>query len=157
MNLGGGLGILFAPTLLKFLTMNKPRDYSKDSYHHIYNKGVLIDPIFQDEIDYHYFLEKTHKYKTKYKISILCYCLMPTHFHLFVKQLTEHLSIGKFTSDLLNSYTKTYNKRYKRTGVLFQGKTKNKKITSGKYYFDVFYYIHMNPVRAGLVTKSIDW
>lgn len=137
--------------------MNKPRYYFKDSYHHIYNRGVLSDPIFQDKTDYRFFIKKVQEYKKKYKISIICYCLMPTHFHIFLKQLTDQHKISKFTADLLNSYTKAYNKRYNRTGVLFQGKTKNKPITDVKYYFDIFYYIIMNPVKAGLVNIATDW
>ena len=137
--------------------MNKSRDYLKDSYHHIYNRGVLSDPIFRNKTDYRFFVRKMQKYKEKYMISILSYCLMPTHFHLFLKQLTDHFKISKFTSDLLNSYTKAYNKKYNRTGVLFQGKTKSKPVTDGKYYFDIFYYIIMNPVKAGLVATPTDW
>lgn len=131
--------------------------YLKDTFHHIYNRSVIHEPIFREPQDYRYFLDKTYKYKLKYKISILCYCLMPTHYHFFVKQMTDEYKIGKFIGDLTNCYTKCYNNKYDRTGVILAGSNQSKWITSEKYFFQVFTYILNNPVQAGLVNRASEW
>jgi REP element-mobilizing transposase RayT len=87
--------------------MNKPRNFFKNTYHHLYNRGANKQQIFCEQSNYIYFLEKLKFYKNKYEIELLSYCLMPNHFHLFVLQLTDEYSISGFISSLLNSHTKS--------------------------------------------------
>jgi len=135
--------------------MNKPRLFFQDTYHHLYNRGTLKQNIFFDSNDYQYFQERLLHYKLKYEIEILCYCLMPNHFHIFVRQTKKDKSIGKFIGDLINSYSKTINKKYKRSGVLFEGRTKNKIVYDENAFPILVKYILLNPVRADLC-KSFD-
>jgi len=79
------------------------RNYKKDTYHHLYNRGANKLDIFHDDGDYKYFLRRLKHYSEKYSISILCYCLMPNHFHFFVKQNTAEISTGKMIGNLINS------------------------------------------------------
>ena len=69
--------------------MNRERNFYKNTYHHLYNRGANKQLIFFENENYHYFLRRLKHYKNKYQIEILTYCLMPNHFHLFVRQLTE--------------------------------------------------------------------
>jgi putative transposase len=137
--------------------MDKPRYFYKDTFHHLYNRGANKQVIFFDNANYLYFLERLRYYKVKYKIDILSYCLMPNHFHLFVRQIKEELSIVGFISCFLNSYTKSINKSYKRSGTLFESKTKSKQIIDDAYFKWVIKYILENPVKAGLEDKISDW
>ncbi|GBD91984.1 transposase IS200 like protein [bacterium BMS3Abin04] len=137
--------------------MNKPRYFYKDSYHHLYNRGVNKNKIYFEKEDYFFFLRRIKKYKELYSIDILCYCLMPNHFHLFVKQLTNEKTIGDFISALINSYTKSLNKKHNRSGVLFEGRTKNKIIKKESYFKWVCKYILKNPIEAKLVKNIADW
>jgi putative transposase len=137
--------------------MEKPRYYFKDTYHHLYNRGINRQEIFFDKKDYLFFLKRLREYKEKYRISILCYCLMPNHFHLFVKQLTDEYSIGKFIGDLINSYTKATNKRYNRNGFLFESRTKSKWIENNEYFIWLCKYILINPVRSNIVKQPDHW
>ncbi len=82
---------------------------------------------------------------------------MPNHFHMFLKQMTDDFSISVFISTSLNSYVKSINKRYNRSGTLFESKTKSKQITTGSYFVWVIKYILENPVDARLVKKITDW
>ena len=82
---------------------------------------------------------------------------MPNHFHLFVKQRTDELTISGFISALLNSYVKSINKKFERSGTLFEGKTKSKLITDENYFIWVIKYIVENPVKSKLVKKITDW
>ncbi|MFH1852332.1 MAG: transposase [Candidatus Neomarinimicrobiota bacterium] len=133
------------------------RNFTKGSYHHIYNRGANQLEIFKDDGDYRYFLKKLNYCRTKYKIGVLGYCLMPNHFHLFVKQKTTELTVGKMIGSLINAYTKTINVKYNRSGVLFEGPTKSRHITEEVYFLWLFKYIALNPVKSGLVARPEDW
>jgi len=137
--------------------MDKPRNFYKNTFHHIYNRGAFKKVIFYDDADYEYFLRKLKEYKDKYFIDILCYCLMPNHYHLFIKQTKEEFSTSKFIADFTNSFTKGMNKKYKRSGVLFEGKTKSKLIKDESYFKWVVKYILENPVKANLSNNFIDY
>ena len=76
--------------------MEIPKFYNMNSQHHLYNRGVNRDKIFFDSNDYSYFLRKMKEYKRKYSIKVFCFCLLPNHFHLFVKQMTNEFTVGKF-------------------------------------------------------------
>ena len=137
--------------------MDKPREYYKNTYHHLFNRGANKNVIFFDRESYLYFLKRLKHYKEMYKIDILSYCLMPNHFHFFVKQQTEDLLISDFISALLNSYVKSINKKFKRSGTLFQSKTKSKTITDEHYFTWIIKYILENPVKAKLVNDIASW
>jgi len=137
--------------------MNKPRYFESDTYHHLYNRGVNKQSIFFDKNDYEYFIKKMIENKIKYQIEIIAFCLMPNHFHIFIHQTTKNGLGSKFISDLINSYTKTINKKYKKTGVLFETRTKNKIVYSELDFKNLTKYILLNPVKAGLVNKIDDW
>ena len=96
-------------------------------------------------------------YSNKYKIKIIAYCLMPNHFHIFLKQSTEELSISSFISSLLNSYVKAINNKYQRSGTLFESKTKSKIIEKEEYFKWLIKYILDNPVKAKLVNENTEW
>lgn len=131
--------------------MDKPRNFYKNTFHHIYNRGANKNLVFFERNDYLYFQRKLIEYKEKYSILILSYCLMPNHYHLFVKQTEEDKSISQFISGLSNSFTKGMNKKYKRSGVLFESKFKSKQIEDETYFKWVIKYILENPLKAGLV------
>jgi len=82
---------------------------------------------------------------------------MPNHFHIFIHQTTTELLGSKFIGNLTNSYTKSINKKHTRSGVLFQGRTKNKIVYKEKDFKQVVKYILLNPVKAGLVKKFHQW
>ncbi len=137
--------------------MEKGKNYLINTFHHLYNRGVNRNIIFINNIDYSYFLHKMKTYKEKHSIQILCFCLLPNHFHLFVKQLTNEHSIGKFIGDLTNAYTRSLNIKYNRSGVLLEGKTKSKLISNESYFLWLCKYILNNPVKASLVKKPEEW
>src|SRR3989344_98334 len=108
------------------------KTYINDSYYHLYNRGVEKRVIFLDDQDYKTFLSYLKFYLTsplrgetpKYfasqtlnnhadQIKIIAYCLMPNHFHLFVKQKDKR-AISYFMRSLLTRYGMYFNKRYKR-------------------------------------------
>lgn len=117
-------------------------------YYHIYNRGNNKALIFFEERNYHYFLTllKRHLHNSS---LIYCYCLMPNHFHLFLKVEDAKL-FERGIKNLLISYTKSFNKFYNRSGGLFEGRYRASKIESDNYFTRIITYIHQNPLRARL-------
>ena len=127
------------------------------TYFHLFNRGVNGKKIYFEPDNYSFFLERLKCYKDKFGIKVLCYCLMPNHFHLFVKQPLEYDIVGSMIGSLTNSYTKSINKKFNRTGVLFGGRTKNRIIENEEYFIWLFKYILLNPVEAKLVSAPEEW
>ena len=138
---------------------NRIKSYIPDSYYHAYNRGVNKQDIFLDAEDYSVFLNllkrylseaphadrKSRVYVSLYdKMEILAFCLMPNHFHLLIYQVEPTA-----TTDLLQrvstSYTMYFNKKYIRTGPLFQERFKASIITRDDYLMHISRYIHLNP------------
>jgi putative transposase len=136
--------------------------------YHIYNRGNNNQPIFFSEENYFYFLRKC-QYYLKPQATMLCWCLMPTHFHFLIEtteQSTKPVKSGSIIMPALvnafrllqSSYAKGINQQLNRTGSLFQQKTKAKLITDiDDYGITVFHYIHQNPYAAGIVRNVEDW
>lgn len=122
--------------------------YHPNQIYHVFNQGNNKQKIFFEDENYRYFLKKVRKYIVPYA-DILCYCLMPNHFHFLlipnekasmpssaVKPRTKYEDtdgqsdrqekLSQAIGTLLSSYTKAINKRYNRSGSLFRGKTKVK-------------------------------
>ncbi len=78
-------------------------------------------------------------------MQILAYCLMPNHYHLVLKSLTEN-GITEFMRKLGTGYTNYFNKKNKRVGGLFQGKFKAKAVEDDEYLQYLIHYIHFNPL-----------
>ncbi len=89
-------------------------------------------------------------------VQVIAYCLMPTHFHILARQLNENGVVALFKHSL-NAYARYFNAKYKRQGTLWMGRFQNKIIENDMILLHVIRYIHLNPVRAGLVQKPEDW
>ncbi len=89
-------------------------------------------------------------------VQIIAYCIMPTHFHLILKQLKDD-GISTFVGNFSNSYTRYFNTKYKRRGRLWEDKFKNILIESNEQLLHLTRYIHLNPVTAGLVDDAEKW
>ena len=140
-------------------------------YYHIYNRGVEKRDVFEISWDYKHFIDTLLYYQLegpkprfsqfsknqifkpnldKKIVDIVCYCLMPNHFHLLLKQVKEN-GITEFISKLSNSYTKYFNTKYKRIGPLLQGEFKAELVKSDEHLIHVSRYIHLNPLVSYLV------
>ena len=78
------------------------------------------------------------------KIELLCYVLMPNHFHLEIRQKNRN-DMEDFMRSLITKYSKYFNKRYDRVGPLFQGRYSAVLITNERYLLHLGRYIHLNP------------
>ena len=130
-----------------------------DSYYHVYARGRGRQKIFHDDEDYRVFLNlfKRHlsvepvvdSYGMPYahlrgELELLCYCLMPNHFHILLYQKTEG-TMSRLMRGVIMSYTRYYNKRYETSGSLFETTYKASRISSDEYLLHISRYIHLNP------------
>lgn len=88
-------------------------------------------------------------------LEFLCYCLMPNHFHLLVRQLAD-VGIPRFMQRALNSYTRYFNERHRRSGPLFAGQYRAVRVETDEQLLHVSRYIHLNPYVAGLTWDPLD-
>jgi putative transposase len=158
--------------------------YLPNTVYHVYNQTNNTELLFIDEADYNRFKDKVRKHLLPVA-DILCYCLMPTHFHfqtlLKVEGLAEstvHLNQQRFHEEIrimLSSYVRYFNNRHGRRGSLLRSKTKAKPAYSDfvpedfelkddqpftlyiPYIKTCFRYIHHNPNEAELVSSPEDW
>lgn len=136
-----------------------------NSYHHVYNRGTDKRNIFKSKKDIERFLVcmKLFLYskpvgsvrdaikltdfgrleRGEKIVSIVEYCLNPNHFHLVLKQEAEG-GISEFMKRLQGGYTKYFNEKYKRSGVLFQGKFKSSYIEKEGYFELILAYVMWN-------------
>ena len=136
----------------------------RNSFYHVYNRGNNKESIFFSRRNYIHFLRLFDKYLYDY-VELYCYCLMPNHFHFFirVKELNhlEENELGRQLSLCFRyffmSYSKAINKEQKRTGSLFQKGFKYVLVDNEEYFTSLVTYIHLNPVKANLVDNCGDW
>lgn len=132
-------------------------------YYHVFNRGNNHENIFKEERNYFFFLMLMRRHLLQIS-DIYCYCLLPNHFHLLlrIKEQEEipdkyRYSIHQPFSNLFNSYTKSINKAYDRTGSLFQEHLHRKRIMNEKYLYQVIAYVHLNPQKHGFVNDFKDY
>lgn len=142
--------------------------FAQDQYYHVYNRGVEKRDIFIDRKDYERFLYllfacndtapllnsqfhyrglasiDTYKRQRDVITDICCFCLMPNHFHILLRERVEN-GISTFMQKFGTAYTMYFNAKRERSGVLFQGTFKAVYIDQESYFRHLIRYIHLNP------------
>lgn len=131
-------------------------NYLDQNIYHVYNRGAHRERIFFSEENYRFCLRLFRKYKNKYRVDIIAYCLMPNHYHLLLRQ-EEGGSISRFLQTTFNTYVQALNKEQGLSGALFEGSAKSVLIDSESSIVRVVRHIHLNPVVAKLVSRPGDW
>ncbi|MCI8411061.1 MAG: transposase [Clostridia bacterium] len=122
------------------------RKISKTKVYHVILRGIDKQDIFVEEQDYNKFIKEIQKTKEKYKYELYAYCLMSNHIHMIIYDKNEQLS--KIIQSLAISYSLYFNKKYERSGHLFQNRFLSKSVEDRKYLVQVCRYIHQNPFKA---------
>lgn len=150
-------------------------EFADGEIYHVYNRGVEKRDIFIDERDYYRFvyglyvfndeqpaLSARHQYRSQNEryntastpllnirrhplVEILVFTLMPNHYHLMLRQNKES-GVARFMQKLGTGYTMYFNKKYTRSGVLFQGKFKAVHVNHAAHCIHLPHYIHTNPL-----------
>lgn len=131
----------------------RPRVFAAGLLYHVIVRGNQRQKTFTSENDYQAYLDRLARYRRQYEYTIHAFCLMPNHVHLLVQSSAHPLA--KFMQGLQQSYTQYFNKRHKKTGHLFEGRYKAILCQEDAYLLELTRYIHLNPVRAGMV-KAVE-
>lgn len=155
--------------------------FANGQVYHVFNRAIEQRPVFSSKrnceraiatLDFYRFkkpplrlakalvLEKEVREKFFFNlkkrqklVEIIGYCLMPSHFHLLLRQRLKN-GISKFSSDFSNSYTRYFNTKRKRIGPIFQGIFKAVRIETDEQLIHVSRYIHLNPVASLIIKKE---
>jgi REP element-mobilizing transposase RayT len=130
--------------------------FAKECYYHIYNRGVERGQLFFGSDNYEYCLRLVKRYIIRYGVTVIAYCLMPNHYHFLLYQKTEQ-ALSKFIGVLFNTYVQAVNRQQGRSGTLFEGRFRHVQVDRDEYVMHLCRYIHLNPVKAGLVPGPGDW
>ncbi len=159
--------------------MTRKFSFAPGEYYHLYNRGFDKRQTFLDHRDYIRFLASLYLANSKQQfhpsdwpgrkiedvfrsvpinfnnrlIDIGAYCLMPNHFHLLVRA-KEDKSISLVMQKLQTGYPMYFNKKYQRTGGLFESTFKARHVDNDRYLNYLLAYIHLNPVK---MVDPKDW
>ncbi|MDA2922906.1 transposase, partial [Patescibacteria group bacterium AH-259-L07] len=150
--------------------MRRKVTFVNNQFYHIYNRGVEKRDVFMNEKDYLRFIHDLYelndqnlvenssfRFNQNYRlpvsivkqrellVNILCFCLMPNHYHLILEQLKDN-GIPRFMQKLGIGYVNYFNIKYERVGSLFQGRYQAIHIDNENYLLHLSRYIHLNPV-----------
>jgi REP element-mobilizing transposase RayT len=117
--------------------------------YHVITRGVNRRQMFDAPADCEKFLSLLEVQKTRLPFFLYAYCLMTNHVHLLIERQAD--TIGRIMHRVLTGYTQYYNRRYRRVGHLLQGRHKSILCQSDRYLSELVRYVHLNPVRAGMV------
>ncbi|MFC4557798.1 transposase [Virgibacillus kekensis] len=125
-----------------------PRKRAHSGVYHVMLRGINKQIIFEDNQDRFRLLDTIQECKDRYGFNLYGYCLMDNHVHLLIREREE--SISRVIQWLSASYVYWYNKKYERSGHLYQDRFKSETVETASSFLRVLRYIHQNPLKAGL-------
>lgn len=155
-----------------------------NNYYHVFNKSIAGYQIFNNSFEYERMINVFKYYQSvntnvsyskfielsifdqhqilsrmendEKLVEIVAYCLMPTHYHLILKQLRDK-GISKYIANICNSYTRYFNLKHERKGPLWQSNYKSVLVDNDEQLLHLTRYVHLNPVTSGIVKKLESW
>lgn len=124
--------------------------------HHVVQRGNNREKVFFNDKDWAVYLFLLKKYSEKWHAPIVCYCLMANHVHLIAIPFPEG-SLHKMMQGVTLCYSQHMNRKYGRTGRLWESRYHSCIIDQETYLWSVARYIEQNPVRAKLVEHPVDY
>ena len=124
--------------------------------HHVIQRGNNKEKVFVDKKDREQYLSLLKEYTDKWDSPILAYCLMSNHVHLLTRPREEE-SLYKMMQGVTLCYTQYMNRKYKRTGRLWESRYHSCIVDKEQYMWAVARYIEQNPTRAKIVKKEEDF
>jgi len=116
-----------------------------DAFYHVTCRGNERRKIFRDKEDRNIFFKLLARSLDVFDVQLAAYACMPNHFHLLV--CTPKANLSEFMRHFNISYTGAFNRKYHRSGHLYQGRYKAFLIDADNYLLEVSRYVHLNPLR----------
>ena len=132
------------------------RFFIRDIPQHVVIRGINRQATFFAPDDYELFLQALANESAKANCCVHAYVLMTNHVHLLLTPLKRR-SIPALIQGLGRHYVQVINRRYRRTGTLWQGRYKACLVQADRYLLACQRYIELNPVRAGMVADPLEY
>ena len=123
--------------------------------YHVTSRGDRREPIYEDDEDRALWLEVLADAMGRFHATTYAYCLMGNHYHVVMQ--THRANLSRLMRHLNGVYTQRYNHRHQKVGHLFQGRFKAVLVDDDSYFLEVCRYVELNPVRAGIIKRPVDW
>ncbi len=123
--------------------------------YHVFSRGNNQQDIFVTDADRYLLLDTIGQMSERFDNDIVAYVLMDNHYHLLLR--TPKANLSRSMQWLGTTYTRRFNLEHFRSGHLFQGRYKSILVENDAYLMQLSYYIHNNPLRAGIVKRLIDY
>ncbi len=134
----------------------RARMYLPGLPYHIVQRGNNREACFVKPENYQFYLQLWQELSTRYGVAVHAYCLMTNHIHFLVTP--EKDSALSNTLKVVGSrYAQYFNRKYKRTGTLWEGRHRSSLIQSERYLLTCMRYIELNPVRASMVARPEEY
>jgi putative transposase len=133
----------------------KPRVHFPGALYHVISRGNQRQRVFRDDQDHRRFETLLGEAVKGHSLTLYAYVMMPNHFHLLLE--VSRAPLSKAMQTLLYRYTHYYNRRYRKIGHLFQGRYKAILCDRDSYLMELIRYLHLNPVRAGMVKEPTQY
>lgn len=134
----------------------RTRMYIPGFPYHVVQRGNNREACFLEAENCQFYLRLWNEVSQRYGLAVHAYCLMTNHIHFLVTP--EHETSVSNTMQVVGSrYAHYVNKRYRRTGTLWEGRHRASLVQSERYLLSCYRYIELNPVRAGMVNHPAEY
>ncbi len=133
----------------------RPRRRSESGLYHVMLRGINKQIIFESDDDRFQLLSTIKRFVDTNKFVLYGYCLMDNHIHLLIQELEDDISNA--IKRISSSYVLWYNKKYERSGHLFQERFKSEPVEHDNYFMMTLRYIHQNPIKARLCKELLEY
>ena len=123
--------------------------------HHVFVRGVARSAIAVDDDDFEHSLYLLERTVARFELDCHAWCFLPNHAHLLVTSRLGNLSRAMHWLGMCTA--QAFNRRYERSGHLYQGRFGSRLVTDDDYLLELARYVPLNPVRAGLCDAPADW
>ena len=130
----------------------RTRMYLPGHVYHVFQRGNNRNSCFLESENYQYYLGLWIECSRRYGVTVHAYCLMTNHVHFLVTPAKTD-SISRVTRDVGSRYAFYFNRKYNRTGTLWEGRHKSCLVQDERYFLTCSRYIELNPVEAGIVDQ----
>jgi len=133
----------------------QPRNDYCGAVHHVFTRGVAQTAVARDDHDFRHALVLLEKVVSRYELVCHAWCFLPNHSHLLLTSQRKNISpamqwLGARTAE-------SFNRRYERSGHLYQGRFGSRLVEDDGYLLELARYLPLNPVKAGLCESPADW
>ncbi len=133
----------------------KPREFVEGGLYHVYNRFARGEDVFDAPEEAGEFAELLKKVKQRDGLTIYAWALLSNHYHVAMR--TSAVPLSRTMHYVQGTFSRRFNRRWRRTGPLWQSRYQARVIDDQRYFDQVMVYVHLNPIRAGLTDDPVDY